>query len=427
MSRRLLSVLIGCPGLVVLGALAGCGHGPGPGEARQAPKVKVSKPVWRDVTDYADFTGRTDAVPSVQVRARVSGYLDQVLFPPGAEVKKDQKLFKIDPRPYQATLDQAKGQVAANEASLKRYTRDVTRNRPLVRTGAVSPQEFDTMQGNMEQAAGSLVAARANVVSSQLDLTFTDVLSPFDGRVGRNLIDVGNLVTKDQTLLTTVVSEDPMYAYFDVDERTMLRVQKLIREGKFKAARTTKEVPLSIGLANEQGHPHQGTIDFVDNQVNTSTGTIQVRGSFPNPSSAAPLVAASDALALMLPHGQPWNALGAVAAAESWPGTRLLTPGLFVRVRVPIGDPHKAVLISDRAIGSDQGVKYVFVLGANNRIERRTVTLGALHDGLREVRSGLEPDERVVVAGLQRLASGEEVRAEEVPMPVPPKGASAQP
>jgi RND family efflux transporter MFP subunit len=378
---------------LVPGGLAGCGHAEGTGDETRRPAVKVSAAVVRQVTDYEDFTGRTDAVDSVEVRARVSGYLDAVLFTPGKEVKKGQPLFKIDPRPYKAALDQAEGQVAYNEARLKRLNRDYQRNRPLAGTGAISHQEFDIIVGNKEEAEGSLVAARASVESNKLNLKFTDITSPIAGRVGRNLITVGNLVTQDQTLLTTVVSQDPMYAYFDVDERTMLHVQELIRQGKFESARTSKDVPVTMGLANEEGYPHKGTIDFVNNQVDTSTGTIQVRGSFPNPPTAN--------------------------------GDRVLTPGLFVRIRVPLGDAHKAVLVSERAIGADQGQKFVYVVGEGDKLERRPVRLGALHAGLREVVSGLEGGEWVVVAGLQRLVPGAEVRAERVAMPGGRRGAPA--
>jgi RND family efflux transporter MFP subunit len=407
MTLRPISVLLRGCALVALGALAGCGHAPGAGDASQHPAVKVSKPVVRDVRAYEDFTGRTDAVESVEVRSRVSGYLDQILFEPGAIVKKGQALFKIDPRPYQAALGQADGQVALYQASVERLTRDYDRNRPLVKTGAISPQDFDKIVGDKGQAEGSLTAAKANVESAKLNLQFTDIFAPVDGRVGRNLITVGNLVTLDQTLLTTVVSQDPMYAYFDVDERTMLHLQQLIREGKIRSARRSKDIPILCGLANEEGHPHQGTIDFVNNQVDSSTGTIQVRASFPNPANAN--------------------------------GDRVLTPGLFVRIRLPVGDPKEAVLVSERVIGADQGLKYVYVIDDKNTVERRSVTLGALHEValdeakpnervlLREITKGLKSDEWVVVAGLQRLVPGAEVRPEQLKtMPAPRAGSRAR-
>jgi RND family efflux transporter MFP subunit len=395
MRVRPLLLAFPCFGLVVTGALTGCGRRAGEGGSSQPPLVKVSAPVLRPVTDYEDFTGRTDAVDSVEVRARVSGYLDAILFEPGAEVKKGQPLFKIDPRPYKAALDQALGQVALYEARIERLNRDYQRQQGLVGRGAVSREDFEKTMGDRGEAQGALVAAKASVESNKLNLQFTDILSPIDGRVGRNLITLGNLVTQDQTLLTTVVSQDPMYAYFDVDERRMLHYQELIREGKVKTARTSKDIPVLMGLANEKGHPHKGTVDFVNNQVDTSTGTIQVRGTFPNPAG---------------PNGE-----------------RVLTPGLFVRIRIPIGDPHQAVLVSERAIGTDQGLKFVFVVDDQNVVERRPVTLGALHGGLREVEKGLGPKEWVVVAGLQRLVPGAEVRAERVDMPEPPPAPGPRP
>ena len=283
--------------------LAGCARAPSEAPAAAPIPVTVSYPVERDVTDYADFTGRTAAVDSVEVRARVWGYLDKVNFKEGALVKKGDVLFEIDPRPYRADLERAKGTVAQDEARVHRLERDYQRAKNLIVRGAVGQEEYDRYEGDYREAVANLDVAKANRDLAALNLEYTKVTAPVSGRVSRYVVTVGNLIQSgDQnggTLLTTIVSVDPMYAYFDVDERTVLRVRQLIREGKAKSARET-EWPVSLGLANEEGFPHQGTINFVDNQVNPKTGTLRVRGVFPNKDEA-------------------------------------LSPGFFARVRVPIG------------------------------------------------------------------------------------------
>jgi RND family efflux transporter MFP subunit len=225
--------------------------------------------------------------------------------------------------------------------------------------------------------------ARATLESNQLNLDFTKVTSPIDGRTSRYLVTIGNLIVQDNTLLTTVVSVNPIYAYVDVDEHTVLHVRQLIREGKAQSAREGA-IPVSLGLADEQGFPHQGTINFVDNQVNVKTGTLRIRGVFDNKDEA-------------------------------------LSPGFFVRVRVPIGLPHKAILVSDRAIDTDQGQKIVYVVNDKNEVVYRPVKLGAMHDGLRVVEEGLKTDERVIVNGLQRVRPGMTVDPKPVDMPDQPK------
>jgi RND family efflux transporter MFP subunit len=356
--------------------------------------VQVSLPVERDVVDYEYATGRTDAVEYVEIRARVSGYLEKIDFKDGAEVKANQLLFVIDPRPYQATLDQAKAQVAQADAKHKLAIADVRRAEPLVPTKAVTAQEFDRLVAMREVAKADLDAAKAQVTEAQLNLDFTQVRAPIAGRASRRDITVGNLVTADVTQLTTIVSQDPVYAYFDVPEPTMLRLQALIREGKIPSARRTDDVKIELGLASEPGrYPHQGTIDFVDNRVDPSTGTLQVRGSFPNP-----------------PVGPT--------------GERVLSAGLFVRVRMPIGQPHKALMVAERALGMSQGDHYVLVVDDQNQVEQRSVQVGVLAQGMREVLSGLAPTERIIVTGLQRVRPGVKVDPKLVEMPIPAPAAS---
>jgi RND family efflux transporter MFP subunit len=363
--------------------LAGCARVPSGAPEATATPVTVSRPVERDVTDYADFTGRTAAVDSVEVRARVSGYLDKMNFKEGALVKKDDKLFEIDPRPYRADLDRARGTVAQFDARVRRLERDYQRVKNLLARGAVGQQEYDRYEGDYREAAANLDVAQANRDLAALNVEYASITAPVSGRVSQYVVTVGNLIQSgDQnsgTLLTTIVSVDPMYAYFDVDERTVLRVRQLIREGKARSDRET-EWPVSLGLATEERFPHQGTIDFEDNQVNPKTGTLRVRGVFPNKDEA-------------------------------------LSPGFFARVRVPIGQAHRALLVTDRAIETDQAQKVLYVVNDKDEVVSRPVRLGALHDGLREISDGLKPGERVIVNGLQQVRPGVTVEPKLVDMP----------
>jgi multidrug efflux system membrane fusion protein len=385
MNSRFRSAVL-CFGLVWAGVMTGCSHGPPQVAPPEPPAIPVSRPVSREVTDFAEFTGRTDAVVAVDVRARVTGYLVKMPFKEGAEVKKDDLLFEVDPRPYQAQLDQAQGQVKLYEAELQLAKSTYARFQALsaAQPGAVSKQELDVYRAQQEQADARLQAFQSSLEVYKLNLGFTKVTSPIDGQVSRYYLTLGNLVNQDQTLLTTVVSLDPMYAYFDMDEPTLLRIRRAINDGKMKPVQAGA-TPVLMGLQGEDGFPHGGTIDFINNQVNPTTGSVSVRGVFPNPR----------------PPG----------------GARLLSPGMFVRIRLPIGQPHPALLVIDRAIGFDQGLKYVYVLDADNKAQYRRITTGALQeDGLRVV-EGLHPDDRVVVGGLQQVRPRMQVRPDDAPMP----------
>jgi RND family efflux transporter MFP subunit len=363
--------------------LTGCSRAPSGAPAAPPLPVTISYPVEAEVTDYADFTARTAAVDSVEVRAHVWGYLQKVNFKEGALVRKGDVLFELDPAPYQALVDQAKAKVRQSEAVLTYDDADYERNRSLVTSGAVTRQDVEKSAAAKGVDLANIAADKAQVRSRELDLGYTRVTAPVSGRVSRYLVTVGNLIQSgDQgggTLLTTIVSVDPIYAYFDVDERTVLRVRRLIREGK-AGTPDDVEIPVWLGLANEAGHPHRGTVNFIDNQVNARTGTLKVRGVFPNKDE-------------------------------------VLTPGYFARVRVPIGVPHKAVLINESALDTDQGQKVVYVVGGDNRVTSRPVRLGQLHDGLREVTDGLKPGERLIVTGLQQVRPGLTVEPSLVDMP----------
>jgi RND family efflux transporter MFP subunit len=372
--------------VLVLGfcfALAGCAEAPPASKGVPPLPVSVSYPVEQYVADYADFTSRTAAVDSVEVRAHVWGYLDKVNFTEGALVKKGDVLFELDPRPYQALLNQSKAKVRQDEAQLRYDEAEYQRNVQLIGSGATSRSELDKITAARGIDIANIAADKSVLASRQLDLEYTKVIAPVSGRVSRYVVTVGNLIQSgDQnggTLLTTIVSVDPMYSYFDVDEYTALRVRQLVREGKSDSPRAGG-YPVFLGLANEQGHPHEGTINFVDNQVNPRTGTIRVRGVFPNKQE----------------H---------------------LLPGLFARVRVPIGRPHTARLVSDRVLDTDQGQKILYVVNDKNEVVSRPVRLGALHDGLREITDGLKPGERVFVNGLQQVRPGITVEPKLVDMP----------
>jgi RND family efflux transporter MFP subunit len=359
---------------LVLGAglgLTGCAQTPPEMAAPPPPVVTVSYPLEQDVIDYNNFTGRTAAVEAVKVRARVWGYLQKINFREGAEVKKDDVLFEIDPRTYQADLDRAEANVAQSKARRDRLQADYERGRRLLVQRAVGQEDYEKMQGDRIEADAAVKVTEAARASSLLNLDFTKVRAPISGHISRTMVTVGNLVESGETggtVLTTIVSVDPMWAFFDVDDQTFLQVNELVREGKIKPELNTLP-PVQLGLANEKGYPHEGKIDFVDNQVDPGTGTLKMRGVFPNKD-------------------------------------RTLTPGLFARIRVPLGGSHKALLVTDRAIDTDQGQKVVYVVTPDKVVDKRPVRLGRLHDGLREIESGVKPGEQVIVDGIQRVRGG---------------------
>jgi multidrug efflux system membrane fusion protein len=376
------------PCLILGSAVAGCSRAAPQAAPPEPPSIPVSRPVVREVTEYVDFTGRTEAVQSVDVRPRTTGYLVEMPFKEGSEVKKGVLLFVIDPRPYQAQYDQAVGLVDLYKAQLKLARTTYARDRAInnITPGAISRQQLDQDEAAVEEAEARVNAYQKNLEVYRLNQEFTRVVSPIDGMVSRYYLTVGNLVNQDQTLLTTVVSLDPMYGYFDVDEPTVLRVRKAINEGRVPSRASGTRLTVYMGLQGEEGFPHEGEIDFVNNQLNPTTGSILLRGVFPNP--------------------QPPN------------GVRLLSPGMFVRIRLPIGRPHPATLVVDRAVLSDQGLKYVYVVDTSNTVQYRRVATGPLQDdGLRVVSEGLRPEEWVVVAGLQQVHSHDRVVPEQIPMP----------
>ncbi len=370
----------------------GCNK-PKPVAAAQKPdEVLVALPTTDEVTDYEEFIGHIDAIYAVDVTARVTGYLDQANFQDGDEVEKGALLFTIDPRTYQATFGQIKAQVEQGLAHLNRTTADHRRADALLQRNAIGREEYDRIQGDFAESKASVGMANAMFDMAKLNIEWTKVTAPISGRLSRRMVDPGNLVRADTTMLTTIVSLDPMYVNFDIDERTTLKIRRLIAEGRMKS-RTEAELPVYVGLSDEEDFPHRGTINFSDNKIDSATGTLRVRGILANPKP------------------------------------RLLSPGMFARVRVPVGVAHRSTLITEQAIGTDQGRKFVYVVNKGkvkevdkatskvtgehegDVVESRSIKLGSLNKGLRVVTEGLTTSDRVVVSGLQRVRPGKEVAA----------------
>lgn len=350
--------------------LVACGGGQDAQQQQQA-EVGVAKPVTRMLTDWDEYTGRLEAVESVEVRARVSGYLQSVHFRDGALVDEGDLLFVIDPRPYRATLEEAKAALTGAEVRLELARNDLERAQRLYQSRAISEEELDARTQQQREAVAALEEAQAAVQAAGLNLEFTRVSAPISGRIGRKLVTDGNLVsggTANSTLLTTIVSLDPIHAYFTADERAYLRYVRLSREGARPSSRDAAN-PVRMQLADEEGFPHVGYMDFVNNEIDEETGTMQGRAIFDNPDG-------------------------------------LLIPGLFGRVQLLGRGPYEALLVPEAAIATDQSQRFVWVLDENDAAVRRRLELGRREGSLRVVRSGLEPDDRVVVEGLQRVRPG---------------------
>lgn len=348
------------------------------------PKVTVAHPVERQLTDWDEYTARLEAVDSVEVRARVSGYLESVHFREGSLVNKGDLLFLIDPRPYEAQLRRAQGDLELALSRVNLAQKNLARAEYLVKSQAMSKEEAETRAALVRQAEAGVSTAQAAVDAAKLDVQFTRITAPVSGRVSRKLVTEGNLINggvgTQGTLLTTIVSLDPLHAYFEANERDYLKYVRLGKSGERPSSRDFKN-PVFVGTADEQGFPHQGYMDFVDNQIDRGTGTIQGRAIVPNPDG-------------------------------------LLAPGLFVRLRLIGSGLYHALLIPDEAVQSDQAQKFVWVIDDQNRVHYRQVKVGTLHDGLRVVSDGLAPGDRVIVRGVQRARPDIVVEPEETTIPV---------
>ncbi|WP_372715790.1 efflux RND transporter periplasmic adaptor subunit [Novipirellula sp.] len=386
---------------LLLIAVAGCQSKSPPlaeAAAMPVPEVETADATTRKIIDYREYTGRTAAVNSVEIRARVSGYLLQsprsadsdrvqptakadanlnssipeVNVNEGELVKQGDLLFMIDPQPYELALQQSKGSLEAAEARLKQANKDLSRSDALLDRNATSAAEYDQAVAAVAELRGQIENLRATVARNQLDLDYTRVRSPIDGLLGRTLVTSGNLVAADTTILTTVVSVDPIYVDFNVDEQSVLDYRKRMLEGEVKDARQTS-IPIRLGLANEDGFPHEGAINFVNNITDPSSGNTRVRGTFNN-------------------------------------DTGILSPGLFARIQAPFTSEYEAVLVPTKAIGMDQQGRFVMVVGDGNKVQRRSIKMGDIVDDMTVIREGVKPGETVVTSGLQKIRPGSEVR-----------------
>lgn len=341
---------------------AACSNGQADAPAPPPPEVDAAQVITRSVNQWDEFTGRVAATDMVDIRPRVSGYIDKIAFKEGDAVKAGDLLFVIDPRPYRAAYDNAVAQLQRARGSAQLAEAQSRRGESLIKTGAISVDSLDTRNAALTQTSADVHAAEAALATAQLNLGFTEVRSPIAGRVGRALLTLGNLVQTDQTVLTSVVSQDPVYVYFQPDERTFLRYRELARKGE----RAISENPVRVGLTSETGFPHAGTVNFVNNQVDPATGTITLRAVVPNQAG-------------------------------------VFIPGLFARVQLSGRADFKAMLIDDKAVMTDQDRKYVYIVGPDDKATRKDIVVGGIYEGLRIVQSGLDANDKVIVAGLQKI------------------------
>lgn len=363
-------------------AISGCKNAdnsasqPGQGAA---PKVKIAQPLSQQVTEWDEYTGRIQAVNAVDVRARVSGYLEQVKFKAGDKVHKGDLLFLIDPKPFAAQLSYAEAELERARSRHELARNDLSRAERLFRAKAISEEEHDGRNKGLREAIAAEQSAQANVDTARLNLEFTKVRAPIDGRISRELITAGNLVNgggNDATLLTSIVSTDPVYVYADVDERSVLKYRRQAQKqgsGNLGDERT----PVELAVADELNFPHQGHLDYIAPREDAATGTLTLRGVFANPDE-------------------------------------LLSPGFFARIRVRASAPYQAILLPDRAIGTDQAQRFVWVVNQDNQVEYRKVELGAHIGQSRVISQGLKPEEWAVTEGIQKLKPGIKVNPERI-------------
>jgi RND family efflux transporter MFP subunit len=354
--------------------VAGCDQGRPQSDQSQAPlpAVSVAQPVQREVVEWDEYTGRFDATETVEIRARVSGYLNEVRFKDGQEVAQGNVLFVIDPRPFERALEQARAELFAANTKVENASLDVVRGQKLIEGKIISDKTFDDRMSLLRDAQAAVKVADAKVKAAELDLSFSTIAAPISGRIGRTLVTAGNWVSAGSvsgaTLLTTIVSQDPIYIYFDVNENNYIKYKRLAERG-VKAGAADVGAPVEVALPDERGFPHKGRLDFLDNRLDQGTGTLRARAVLANKAG-------------------------------------LFSAGLFGRVRVTGTPSYSALLLTDEAIGTDQTNKYVFVVGEDGTVERRNVRLGPLVDGLRVVREGVAGEDWVITRGLQRARPG---------------------
>ncbi len=356
--------------------MVGCGGAGEQPRQNVLANVKVAQPLSQAVSEWDEYTGRIEAVNSVDIRARVSGYLEKVNFKAGDKVRKGDLLFLIDPKPFTAQLHFAEAELERAKSRQELAKNEQARSERLFRAKAISEEEHDARSKGLREAVAAVQSAQANVYTAQLNLEYTEIRSPIEGRIGRELITAGNLVNGESTLLTFVVSTDPVYVYADADERSVLKYRRQLQkdgQGNFDNSQT----PVELAVADETGFPHQGHLDYISPREDAATGTLTLRGVFPNPDE-------------------------------------LLSPGFFARMRVRQGAPYPAVLLPDRAIGTDQAQRFVWVVNQENQVEYRKVALGAHIGQSRVISQGLKPEEWVVIEGIQKLRPSIKVNPEHI-------------
>jgi RND family efflux transporter MFP subunit len=376
--------------LVAAQLLAGCDSKPAASSAPPPPPVTVARPLQKTITEWDEYTGRFTALETVEVRARVSGFIDSIHFNEGQMIKQGDLLFVIDPRPYRLAVEQAKADVERAKAKLEIASLDVQRGTPLARTQALTERELDTRKSTERDAAGQVASAEAAVKQAELNLEWTEVRAPIGGRISDKRVDAGNLITggpTGATLLTVIVSIDPIHFIFDGSEADFLRYVRLAVAGGRPSSRDVQN-PVSVRLADESEFKHQGRMDFVDNVLNPRTGTIRGRAVFDNKDG-------------------------------------FLTPGFFGRLRL-FGGEHEALLVPDGAIASDQSSKIVFTVADDGTVGTKLIELGPMVDGLRVIRAGLAPTDRIVIDGLQRARPGGKVTAQDGKIEAAASTAAAQ-
>jgi RND family efflux transporter MFP subunit len=367
--------------LTIASTSVGCNRPASATAAEQpVPKVTVTAVVAQETIDSDEYTGKTEASETVEVRARVFGYLKTIDFQDGDFVKEGQTLFTIEPDEYEAIHQQSLSRIDLNKANLELAKAKHARNEKLVTTGAVTREEYEESLAAVQSAEATITAAQADANRTAIDLKYTALKAPISGRIDRAYVSKGNLLTGGQasgTLLTQIVNEQPMYVYFDVDERSLLRYMRQRSESRTKAPGSLRNagIPCYMQLADEDDFPHEGYLDFAASEVDSGTGTARIRGVFANED-------------------------------------RALASGLFVRVRIPVSEPYQALLIPEQALATDQNIKFVYVVGSDGAAKRSTVELGASRGEMRIITRGLEVGERVIVKGLQRVKPGQKVEAE---------------
>jgi RND family efflux transporter MFP subunit len=355
------------------------------------PAVSVANPSEKEVVEWDEYTGRFDAVDIVEVRARISGFLDEVKFKDGAIVQKDDLLFVIDPRPFQRVLDRDRASLQGAKVALEFTEKDLERARPLVVNATISQQVFDQRTQAVRTAEANVLSAQASVRSAELDVEFTQIHAPITGRISRKLVSEGNYLTGGSgsgTLLTTIVSIDPIYFYFDISEADFLKYKRLVELKLLPSARENPN-PVELGLQNDEGFPYKGKMNFVDNRIDQNTGSLRGRAVLSNPDG-------------------------------------LFQPGLFARVRIAGSAQYKAILLPDAAIATDQSNRFVFVVAEDGTVSTKPVVLGPIIDGLRVIRSGVSTADWVIVNGIQRARTGIKVKPEKTTIGQTPKAASLQ-